>query len=196
MRILFAASDRDLLSGYKSLLEAKGHETDAAFDGVQAVTRISEGYDAAVIDQSLSRLSSASVLKKLCDGGVPTVMLLFSRITGELYLSPVLPDTFLCYPFSPDELDAALTAATGLRDMPDFDLFGTAVSPSKRTFAGNVRITSEEALLLKRLSDGAVRDSDCDILIRAVCEKMRIAGTGITVKYITNEGYKVVKTVE
>ena len=51
MKILTAASDRDLLSGLSRLLSADGHEVVAAFDGVQAVSAAgAESFDLAILD--------------------------------------------------------------------------------------------------------------------------------------------------
>lgn len=196
MKILLSASDRDLLSGYERLLAAEGHEAVAAFDGVMALSCAGGGFDVAVIDDSLSRLPSSDVLKAFVDLGTPNVMLVSSRLKSENYLSPVLPDTFLCYPFLPDELKSAIGAAAGMKDSPGFSFAGVAVSPAKRSF-GDQRVTREETELMRKLSENVpVTGTEYDVLIRAVNAKLEKAGSKARISYITNEGYKVVDTVE
>ena len=198
MKILFTASDRDLLSGYKRLLELKGYEVETAFDGVMAKTRIAEGeYDIVILDERLSRISSSSILRLLNDRAIPTVMLTARRLESGTYTSAALPDTFLCYPFSPEELDGRITAITALNEEDDFTVSGVRISPKNRRMSDGIRITAEEAELLKQLSGGGgPRDVGADTLIRAINEKLTAAGADGTVRYIENQGYRVVKTDE
>ena len=198
MKILFTASDRDLLSVYSRLLLSKGYAVDTAFDGVIAKTMASCGeYDLVVLDESLSRITSADVLKTLNEKAVPVVLLTSKRLVCETYCRPSLPDAFLCYPFSPDELDERIKAVVSLDEADDFRVCGITVSPKNRCISGGLRITADEAELLKLLSlGGGLRDTRVGELVRAINEKLSMADADGRIGYVKNIGYKAVKRLE
>lgn len=108
MKILLANRNRDFLRSYAELFDRRGDVVTCAFDGAQTVIELSAGeFDCAVIDASLPRVD--------CDRVVRAAELSMTRAV-VLYDSPTpsgVPASArrLAYPFTPDELFAAVDSA-------------------------------------------------------------------------------------
>ena len=65
MRILLAASDRDLLESYQKLLTDAFGECVTAFDGTQVLADLAEErFDMVVLDRALPRVRHAELLRE------------------------------------------------------------------------------------------------------------------------------------
>ena len=108
MRILFAASDRDLLLCYRQLLEADLGETVTVFDGLQVLsTADRESFDVAVVDSHLQRVAPAELAGYLKSRGVPLIVLSDQK-SGDKSA-----DACLCHPFSEEDLVKTIKTVVG-----------------------------------------------------------------------------------
>ncbi len=198
MNILFAASDRDLLSGFRRLLGAKGHQVQTAFDGTQVLAKLSgETFDLTVLDESLPRISRSRLLQALNEAKVPVILLLSEHPRVALYDSPDLPDSFLCYPFSPEELEQRIERVLAETTAPDFQVGGVAVQPSSRLLSGKLPVTAEEISFLRSLSAGDVpQGEEADFSARVLNKKFSCLQDSIRIRYRLHEGYRVVTANE
>ncbi len=198
MTILFAAADRDLLSGFGRLLGARGHRVVTAFDGAQALSRLAEERpDLAVLDESLPRVPQSRLLGELNAAAVPVILLLSERPRMARFGSPALPDSFLCYPFSPAELEDRIGRVLAETTASDFRVGSVEVRPSSRTLSGRLRVTAEEIAFLRSLADGeAPRGRDADLSALVLNEKFSRMREPIRIRYRAHEGYRVVNERE
>ena len=98
MKVLLAINDRDLLFVLQRLVQMKNIYADSSFDGIQALTNISQiNYDLVVVDDKITLLPSDKVLSFCHEKGVKT-LLLRSRHDDALQ-----SDMDLYYPFVYDE---------------------------------------------------------------------------------------------
>jgi len=105
MKILLAEPDRDLLSGYQQLLTWHAHEVSEAFEGTQTLTKLAGGdIELLILDETLPRVSLASVLQFAVEEKVRTIVLLSAAGRKVRELSGVKADAYLSLPFEPEEL--------------------------------------------------------------------------------------------
>jgi len=113
MRILLAAPDRDLLRCYNIILDEAFGETVTAFDGTHVLALLADtDFDLCILDRDLPRVGHAEIRKKLAEKGIPAIVL--TNGDAEQDASPeALPEALvLPFPFSPDEMRAAVRLAT------------------------------------------------------------------------------------
>ena len=78
MRLLFAEDDRDLSAAVKALLERNGYQTDAVYDGQEAVEYAeAEEYDGIILDWMMPVKDGIAALQEIRRKGirVPCMML-------------------------------------------------------------------------------------------------------------------------
>ena len=90
MRLLLAEDEKDLSKALVAVLTHTGYETDAAFDGVEALEFLEKNdYDAIVMDIMMPRMDGIEALKRIRENGNFTPVLLLTakseiddRVTG------------------------------------------------------------------------------------------------------------------
>lgn len=197
MNILFAAADRDLLAGFRALLEGEGYRVETAFDGTQVLIAAEENApDVAILDSELPRVSVSRLLSALRERNVPVILLLPERLRSTHYLSPELPDSFLCYPFSPQELEQRIALVLSERREAPYSLGQLPVKPEQRTL-GSEKVTAEELALLRSLSSGGAGEGkDPALPARALNEKLCRMREPFRIRYLANQGYRMVNAHE
>ena len=115
MRLLVVEDNRSLVANLFEYLEARGHELDAAPDGVTGLHLATHHeYDAIVLDWMLPRMEGTELLRRLREDArsdVPVIMLsardeLPDKLTGFRAGA----DDYLTKPFDLPELEARLQA--------------------------------------------------------------------------------------
>jgi DNA-binding response OmpR family regulator len=115
MQILVIEDNPDLAANVCDFLEAKGHITDAAGDGITGLhLAVTHDYDAIVLDVALPGMDGLTLCRKLREEagkGTPVLMLtardtLEDRVTGL----EIGADDYVIKPFALRELEARLKA--------------------------------------------------------------------------------------
>ena len=106
LKVLIAAPDRDLLDSLSGLLALRGWEADAAHDGAMAAEKSrAVRYGAALVDEKIPLIRSADLIKEFEESGIPAILMTEdAEARGEGILK---------YPFTPEELFAAIEKAAG-----------------------------------------------------------------------------------
>ncbi len=195
LRILLAVPDRDLLASLGRFLELSSHEVTAVFDGIQAVRKIEDGApDFVVTDGSMPRVETGYLVRLLNEAGIPAVVLSGRQIGERMLMQPALPNSYLCYPFLPQELLDRIGAVTRrVRTGECFEVGGIPVDGAGYRLGGTVRVTEEELCVLSRVAaggePGVPRPELYVRVLNAKLEKLRAAAH---IGYITREGYRLV----
>lgn len=122
-KILLAEDEKELSRAVKTVLEAKGHEVHAVFDGKEAVEAVkSEVFDLLVLDIMMPVMDGIEALKEIRAGGDYTPALFLTakaeiedRVTGL----EAGADDYLTKPFAMAELLARINSMT--RRSRDYD---------------------------------------------------------------------------
>ena len=131
MKILLAASDRDLLQGYEKLLTMDGHQVTTAFDGAQVVELMAGGpYDIAVLEEQLPRIGGEQLLELLRREALPAILLLDERVSVKHLLRASPPEAYLSFPFLPADLTELLDSTARKLAAKEIERFGGVVQPS------------------------------------------------------------------
>lgn len=192
MRILLATQHRDFLSGFAEYLELSGYEVSPAFDGVKALEHLSKGtFDAAVLEIDLPRVPHGELLSRLRQCGTPSIVLLKSGVSKKILGGDALAESYLSYPFLPEELTAKIEEVTASRRSDEtISLANMSLSVSDFSLNG-VRITLEEIKILKCISRGEAPDiRRADIFVDSLNKKLSNAGSVVRIEYTINEGYR------
>ena len=125
MRLLFAEDDRDLSAAVKALLERNGYQTDAVYDGQEAVEYAeAEEYDGIILDWMMPVKDGIAALQEIRRKGIRVpCMMLTARDAVEDRVAGLDAgaDDYLPKPFDAGELLARVRAMLRRREnyVPD-----------------------------------------------------------------------------
>lgn len=199
MRVLFADSDRDLLSGYQRLMETEGYTVDTAFDGTQALELLGTGaYDLVILNERLPRAAHGQLMERT--GQTPVIVLLDSQVDLRHLCQRKLPEAYLSFPFSPGDLTAlAVRVLEKRRSREKKDCMGILVDEGSFRFSGtDLRLTAEEIDLLIQLTKGALPlPFHRRVYVQALNLKLKSAGYAqARVVYEEGKGYRLINGKE
>ncbi|MBD9367495.1 response regulator transcription factor [Xanthomonas sp. XNM01] len=114
MRLLVVEDNRNLVGNLFEYFEARGHEMDAAPDGIVGLhLAVTQSYDAIILDWMLPRLDGCALLKRLREHAVDTpVIMLTARdeLPDKIAGFRAGADDYLTKPFALPELEVRLEA--------------------------------------------------------------------------------------
>ena len=202
MRILFAASDRDLLDSYQKLLSSAFGECVTAFDGTQVLAALAgTRFDMVILDPDLPRVRQADLLREFDDKGLPSIVLLDSPVTAHRLSADPLPSAFLSHPFLPDDLIGLMqNVLCKAASREHFSAGGIDVDVSAFRMDGRVRLTAIEIDLLYTLANPAPDEhpgaSGLGAAVSALNEKLLSIKAPVFIRYRPKKGFELVEIHE
>lgn len=149
MRLLLAEDERSLSRALVAIFKKNNYETDAVYDGTEALAYLANGsYDAVILDLMLSSLDGISVIRRLRDAGnhVPILVLSAkSEVDDKVLALDSGANDYMTKPFAIQELLARVRAVTRSK----------TAQPSSRMQLGN--ITLDRASFELSSPDGSFR---------------------------------------
>lgn len=116
MRLLLAEDERSLSRAIAAILKKNNYETDAVYDGAEALEFLMSGsYDGAILDIMMPRLDGIEVLKRVRAAGnaTPIIMLTAkSEVEDKVLGLDSGANDYLTKPFAAQELLARIRAMT------------------------------------------------------------------------------------
>ena len=116
MRLLLAEDERSLSRALVAIFKKNNYETDAVYDGAEALAYLeSGGYDAAILDLMMPTLDGMSVIRRLRAAGsnVPILVLSAkSEVDDKVQALDSGANDYLTKPFATQELLARVRAVT------------------------------------------------------------------------------------
>ena len=196
MKILLAASDRDLLEAYERLLCLNGHEVTIAFDGTQVVALLARGpFGLAILEESLPRMEHDALVRLLQGEGIPVLALIRRPLSSGRLLGPCLANAYLAFPFLPCEMTAMVKHLREKADNESVLLCGdVAVEISRFRIAGTQeRLTAGEIdLFAALLAEKPIRRKAARAQIAALNEKFNRQNKRTRIEYVPQKGYRLV----
>jgi len=125
MRILLADDERDLTDAISAILRHSGYDTDAVYDGGDALRRGQSGnYDCIILDIMMPKMDGVQVLKNLRARGITAPVILLtakSELEDRLIGLDSGADDYITKPFETAELLARIRAVLRRRsgEKPD-----------------------------------------------------------------------------
>ncbi len=197
MSFMLAAADRDFLRAYQLLLEEHFGEVLTAFDGAMALQMLAERrVDALVLDEDLPRVEHAALVRRANEMKLPCVVILSRRVTGATLKREALANAYLSLPFAPQALRDALNDVLSKAASGERFLVGGAEVDVAAFSIGGMRLTNIEIDACRILAAGGALKGDEGMLADAIGAKLRLGGSEATVKYISGEGFRLVKNHE
>ena len=199
MKILFADSDRDMLMVFKRLFELDGHEVTTVFDAPQVIRKAAQGhYDIAILNKGLPGEDSRQLIKLMKDNKTPTIMLLSQRVVPVMLMDACAADSYMSFPFFPEELKArADEVFKKASSSEQLNVDGLKINIGKFMSDSGVHYTNEEINILLAIQNGQSFDiRKVSAYINSLNNKFESAGMNTRIKYVINEGYRLVKNNE
>lgn len=202
LRILLADPNRDLLSVYGQLLEKQGHSVRTAFDGTRVLALLGESaFDFAIVNECLPRVRHDRLIRSFQDTAIPVLVLLDRPVNRKTLLRRELANAYLPFPFSPEELFAALEDVREKAACAEtLEYQGVSVPVSAFRFTGtDVRLTAEEIDVLRKLfRREALTGGGWGVWVHALNQKLeRLAGKErFRIAYAAEKGYGLVSMHE
>ena len=196
MKLLIAEQDRDFPAAFCPLLALHGHETAAVYDGTQVLARLAaEKWDAALLDDSLPRISHTELVAEFKKRSVPVIVLTAERLSTVLLTRKELANAYLSLPFLPDELTALLDRIDRLRKTEKRLVFGDAeISPSEFTLCGTLPVTAGEIEVFSSvLEKKPVNGRQAGAYVYSLNAKLEKLNKKTRIRYLINEGYRLVR---
>jgi len=114
MRLLVVEDNRDLVGNLFAYFEPRGHELDAAPDGIVGLhLAATHAYDAIILDWMLPRLDGRELLQRLREHGIDTPVIMLSardELPDKIAGFRAGADDYLTKPFALPELEVRLEA--------------------------------------------------------------------------------------
>ena len=202
MKILFAAPDRDLLECYKTILEADFGETVTAFDGTQVISLLSaEDFDILLLDRDIPRIDWKKLILRAEEDRTPVIVLTDEAIGAGQLTQEALPNAFLRYPFTPEQVAFSIRDTLGKASSDErlrcggaeIDVSAFRIEGGPRVTAGSSpRVTTREIDVIRSLlHDGEVK-SDAGSCVSALNEKLAAVGAKARIRYRAKKGFELV----
>lgn len=116
MRILLAEDEKELSRALCAVLQHQGYETDAAYDGEEALElAFSRSYDCMVFDIMMPKLDGVTAVRSIRDSGIVTPVIMLtakSEVDDRVEGLDAGADDYLTKPFAMKELMARLRSMT------------------------------------------------------------------------------------
>ena len=197
MRVMLANPDRDFLLAFTRLLEYENDEVTAVFDGTQVITKLASQQkpDIVVLDEGIPRISSREILKQLNENDIPVIMISDRKINSGKLMDNILANAYLSLPFMPGELTELIKSIDSKHKSKEkleyedvkFDISGFRL-------CDEIRVTNEEIDIFRSLvNKGETENKRAVPYINALNRKLRKLRKRPAIKYVINEGYRLVK---
>ena len=197
MRVMLANPDRDFLLAFTRILEYENDEVTAVFDGTQVITKLASQQkpDIVVLDEGIPRISSREILKQLNENDIPVIMISDRKINSGKLMDNILANAYLSLPFMPGELTELIKSIDSKHKSKEkleyedgkFDISGFRL-------CDEIRVTNEEIDIFRSLvNQGETGNKRAVPYINALNRKLRKLRKRPAIKYVINEGYRLVK---
>lgn len=197
MRVMLANHDRDFLLSFTRLLEYENDDVTAVFDGTQVISKLASQQkpDIVVLDENIPRISSREILKQLNESNIPVIMISDRKINSGKLMGNILANAYLSLPFMPSELTGLIKSVDSKhRSKEKLEYEDVSFDISGFRLCDEMRVTNEEIDIFRSLVNKSETDNKhAAPYINALNRKLKKLRKRPTIKYVINEGYRLVK---
>ena len=197
MRVMLANHDRDFLLAFTRLIEYENDEVTAVFDGTQVISKLASQQkpDIVVLDENIPRISSREILKQLNESDIPVIMISDRKINSGKLMDKMLANAYLSLPFMPSELTTLIKSVDSKHKSKEkLEYEDVSFDISGFRLCDEMRVTNEEIDIFRSLVNNSETDNKrAAPYINALNRKFKKLRKRPTIKYVINEGYRLVK---
>ena len=197
MRVMLANHDRDFLLAFTRLIEYENDEVTAVFDGTQVISKLASQQkpDIVVLDENIPRISSREILKQLNESNIPVIMISDRKINSGKLMDKMLANAYLSLPFMPSELTTLIKSVDSKHKSKEkLEYEDVSFDISGFRLCDEMRVTNEEIDIFRSLVNNSETDNKrAAPYINALNRKFKKLRKRPTIKYVINEGYRLVK---
>jgi len=194
MKILFSAPDRDLLECYKNIFDSDFGECAVAFDGTHVVSMLAkEMFDIMVLDCNIPRIDYKYLIGRAQNNGIPVVLLVDEPVNSYLLCDNPLPDAYVSYPFTPEEIESVIKKTIEYRNSEDqVNVKDICISLKEFSLNGNQKLTMDEIETMQLLIKEAPIQFEKYACVSSLNRKLVNAGSVVKIKYKKVKGFELV----
>ncbi|MBQ8134464.1 MAG: hypothetical protein IJ192_08680 [Clostridia bacterium] len=195
MNILIGDPDRDFLMSFKRLFELSGHSIVPVFDGTQVIARLADSqFDIVILSSNIPRIVYKDIVKVLNEDNIPVVVISERKINSGMLMDHALANSYLSLPFLPYELTELVNEInTKIKSDEKIQYSDIEMNLSDFMLCGKIRVTNEEINVFKMLIEREEPDHKrAGPYINALNNKFRKLNKNIRIKYLMNQGYRLV----
>ena len=197
MNILIAEQDRDFSKAFSFLLGLDNNTVTTVYDGTQVISRIEGGqsFDIAIVDESIPRISAKTLIPSLLARNVPVIVLISGKLTASRLMGSPLANAYLSLPFLPGDLTGLIKRVTeNVNSTSKLSFEDVSITPSDFKLCGSVPVTEGEIELFDSIvKHEQVSGKHIAPYISALNYKLEKLNKHFRIKYLINEGYRMVK---
>lgn len=195
MNILIADPDRDFLMSFKNLFELSDNTVQTVFDGTQVISKLTgEKFDSVILNENIPRINYRDILKILNENNIPVIVLLEKSVNSGMLSEKIIANSYIKLPFLPNELSARLDDIYKKRHSEEILKYSDIEIDEKNfSICGDARVTNEEINVIKALSSKSELDiKRAGVYINSLNNKFKKLNKKLRIKYLINEGYRLV----
>lgn len=195
LNILIGDPDRDFLMSFKRLFELSGHSIVPVFDGTQVIARLADSqFDIVILSSNIPRIVYKDIVKVLNEDNIPVVVISERKINSGMLMDHALANSYLSLPFLPYELTELVNEInTKIKSDEKIQYSDIEMNLSDFMLCGKIRVTNEEINVFKMLIEREEPDHKrAGPYINALNNKFRKLNKNIRIKYLMNQGYRLV----
>lgn len=180
---------------FKALLEIAKHTVTTVFDGTQVIAKLaSEQFDTVILNENIPRVPCRDIVKVLNEDNIPVLVISEKGVDAAMLSDTILANSYIRLPFLPSELSDKLEDMYNKKSSGEKQSYSNIEIDEKHFILGNTfRVTSEEINVLKALSSNSELDNKrAGPYINALNHKLEKLNTNLKIKYMMNEGYRLV----
>ena len=195
MNILIADPDRDFLMSFKNLLELSDHTVQTVFDGTQVISKLTGGFfDSVILSENIPRINYRDILKILNENNIPVIVILEKSVNSGMLSEKNLANSYIKLPFIPNELSAKLDDIDKKHNSDEiFKYSDIEIDEKNFILCNEIRVTNEEINTIKAISLKSELDiKHSGVYINSLNNKFKKLNKKLRIKYLINEGYRLV----
>ncbi len=199
MNLLMAHPDRDFSEAFHTLLSLSGYTVTSVFDGTQVITRLAaQSYDMMIVDENIPRIPVEELLRTCRKKQMPVIVLSGRRLHAAMLSAEPLTNAYLTFPFLPQELIGLIGRVQQQHQNHEPLRFeGVEIHPADFSLCGTVPVTEGETTVFRcLLYHQPIDNKRAGPYIAALNHKLEKLQKNVRIRYLMNDGYRLVKMNE
>ena len=195
MNILIADSDRDFLMSFKNLFELSDNTVQTVFDGTQVISKLTgDKFDSVILNENIPRINYRDILKILNENNIPVIVILDKSVNSGMLSEKNLANSYIKLPFMPNELSERLDDIDKKHHSEEiFKYSDIEIDEKNFSLCNEIRVTNEEINTIKAISSKSELDiKHSGVYINSLNNKFKKLNKKLRIKYLINEGYRLV----
>ena len=170
-------------------------DVETVFDGTQILTKLrTSTFDLLIVTEDIPRIPLRQIVSYCNEERIPVLVLTNATPRLATLIDSVLANDYLPFPFTSSELKSKISRICEYLNSSAALHYGDIAVDASGFMIGTRRLTAEEIEILSCLIEGRTSGSELKICIGSINTKLADIGSSQRIRYLKQEGFKLVKT--